>query len=177
MRTVRWLCSGLFSTLLLASCGGGGGPGVEEPLARHLVGTSGSGFPGVFDEIFVLIRKDGDVLTLVGDGRPLMAADSGTSVSIGPSDDAQFLALAAVLTNGIDDLISVRTQSAAGGGETIGPESSNLEGLLPGVPNPDLTGFTLTRIEIRVDQLTFSHPMGTTTMDFTGSIIFHGVRY
>lgn len=164
----------LFLGLCLPSCGGGSEPKPEVALAEVDLGFSGS-TSGVFDQMLVTLQREGDALTLVGDGRPLSVADEGTSVDFLPGNDPQFPALAAVLTNDTADTLVRRTFLIGGGGNGfLGPEFASFTALQPNVLDPDFAGFTITRIELQVVQLDIAHPAGNTSFTFNGKLILHG---
>lgn len=167
-------CAALLA-LALTSCGGAGGP-EEIALAQGRLQGSGSGFPGLFDAFTLWTSRASDPASRVGDARPFTAADAGMSVSFTASDDPEFAALASALTNGADDLVELHQGSPGGSANSTGAESGLLTALGPDVLDPDLAGFTLTRIEFRVDALAFSHPMGTTSYSYDVRVIFHGTR-
>lgn len=164
----------LFLGLCLPSCGGSSGPEPEVALAEVDLGVSGTS-SGVFDQMLVTLQREGDALTLVGDGRPLSVADEGTSVDFLPGNDPQFPALAAVLTNDAADTVLHSTfLIGGGGGGSSGPEAGVFMALQPNVLDPDFAGFTITRIELQVVQLDIAHPTGNTSFTFSGKLILHG---
>ena len=125
MNSALKLCSALAVSLVTSACGGGGSSNPEVALAKNVAGISGGPATSVFDSVTVTLGVSGMPSTLVGDGRPLVAADQGTSVSIRPGDDPQFAALAAALTDGLATSIVLST-TVPGGGTCCGSPSASL---------------------------------------------------
>jgi hypothetical protein len=176
----RFAASFASAAALVVALGGCGGGGPDELVIAQIVyATSGSSAPPPPSDVFRFsLALDGDLAgTHVFEGVGVAPADQGRTFTIEPTDDPQFAALAAILTNGVDDTLALKDQNAGGGGgAAIRPESVALVGLDPGFTGPDLTGFTLTRIRLVVDQLSTTPAGGQTNFQFSVRFVFIGTR-
>lgn len=159
--------------------GGGGGEGAGDgPLASHRYSgiTSAQFDPAVFFFASTFMSIAGTAT-----GGPLVGVfvgpgNQGSSVFIGPEDDEEFDALASLLTNGADD--GLRFSAASPQFPTLSqsfPESGAWLALAGDVVDPDMAGYTITRIEIRVTTLSFSPPgPAGITHRFNVTFVLHG---
>jgi hypothetical protein len=138
-----------------------GGPGVQPDLVGTFffeVATS----PGTFVRLFEV---------------PVTSADVGTTFRATAATDPDFNAAAASLTNGIDAFHGYGLQFADGFWGTLSVTEGQLfhdGGVGFPAPNPDLKGFTLTRISARLDTLHVSATPTTRDVSFTGVLSFEG---
>ena len=176
----RVAVSFVIAVALVVVPGGCGGGGPDELVIAQIVhASSGSSAPPLSSDVFRFsLCLDSDPAgTRVFEGVGVRPADQGRTFTIEAADDPQFATLAAILTNGLDDTIAVEERNAdGGGGARIGPESVFLVGLDPGFTGPDLSGFTLTRIRLVVDQFSTTLNGGQTDHQFSVRFVFIGTR-
>lgn len=165
--------------LLVGLAGCGGGPGPDEVVIAQIVFTSSGLFaPPLTSDVFRFsVAADADTLaTRVCDGVGVTPADQGRTFTVRPGDDVQFGALAAILTNGADDPLELNAASDVGGVGEISAESIVVVGLNSGFTGPNLTGFTLTKIQLVVDQFSTTPAVGQTNFQFSVRFVFLGTR-
>jgi hypothetical protein len=116
-----------------------------------------------------------DTVTITG---PTAAAEVRTG------GDAGFADAVAMLTDGADQVIQRGFFNPVGGGSSLtGPESGFIGGGVSGTLSPDFAGYTITRIVLTVDTMTFatpgSDPNGNgnwTDYLFSGHVIVEGYQ-
>lgn len=106
--------------------------------------------------------------------------DEGTILVAKPDNDSDFLNLAALLTNGIDDPITFDMVTDGGGAGSTSPESMFF-GKTPG--SPDFDGYVIDSIQFLIDSVLIATP-GTnpngdgiwTDYDIRGQVVVFGHR-
>jgi len=175
------LMSGLVAALALAGCSDSTKPSI--PLAEIPLRAAG-GANSIFSSLNVYVGYATglsisgpmiiDTVTVTG---PTPAAEVRTG-------GAGFADAVAKLTDGTDDLIQRGFYYPAGGGSSVtGPESNFIAGGVSGTLSPDFAGYTITRIVLTVDTMTFatpgSDPNGNgnwTDYLFSGHVIVEGYQ-
>jgi hypothetical protein len=109
-------------------------------------------------------------------GSNLTPASVGTTLEATAANDPDFVALAAILTNGNDD--TTRQLYEAVGGSPIPPEDQAESFFFAGLGATDLAGYTLDRITLTINALDFDQ-IGTpeepiTNITFNWTIGFEG---
>lgn len=172
-------CVGLYVVVLGSSGGCGGGGGAEDLADTALALHRFSGLSRVQSSFYShspVVLISGATTSGTAVGAVIDSSDQGRSVFIGPEDDAQFEALATLLTNGENDVLefSARNYPFPDAVESIA-EGGAWQALRSDVVDPDLAGYRLTSIEIRVTTLSYSEPGPTgVTQRFDVTFILHG---
>lgn len=111
--------------------------------------------PSIFDDILITIPS------------------LGQTFSATASNESQFAAVATRLTNGVDEILWAGSRTGpnqtGGGGASGDLESVRFASLSN--PAPDLAGFTLSSIDMRVNSMTQTGPQ---TFSWNATFTFHG---
>ena len=160
--------------LVLPACGGGGSDGPTEVLLATIShgfgGSSTSSTPQA--ALFLTLGESGSEAQITPE---LSNGTTGVYTTLAGSD-AAVDAVFALLTNGVGDPLTrgISSVPTGYGGGTSVQESFMLQDLHPALQGDDLTGSTITRLQIEVSQLEFENGPPTFSFTFQSVIRFFG---
>jgi hypothetical protein len=145
----------------------------EQPLAQFIRVEGYDNDQGSYFNVRIKILYSATSDTLAN--LVVDQSDQGSTFTLSPAD-RRFAGVAAMLTNGEDDRLSVSAMldpGGAGSGAT-GNESNFLQGGFTGDMTPDLAGAEVTKILLHLDRLTMIRQGGTTSFTVGFRVVFMG---
>ena len=163
MRTAHWFSACLSALVLLTGCGESTAPpSPPVVLATIPLAFSGGGCRAIFSEALYYVGyteefdSDSPATAVLVDSLRITNQGTGSHLVLTRSSPG-FASVEDLLTNGVDDPVMVRLIHGCGSSGSLGPESTVYEDRVADSA-PDLQGFSIERVTVEVDAVSFESP-------------------